>query len=334
MAGIYIWHFPDGTGYIGQTIREIEDRIEEEAKGAFSKKSSEYTRNLGVYIRKHGLKGVTFSIYEEDQNYGVDPKLLNLFQNTLLNSNNEPISAIDAAEILHILKSVDQNDGLCKLNTQMGGQRGIYNIRQSNGVILKSMLDKNSSPLEAYQLLSMSDVRQENITKYIEIFEDVVFTDRWDSFLSFAKNIKPDLQITNNLKLDWPTFVKDNVIKTLAVWTTVPNGTKSIQESLSLWIKEKMEVLFQFLPQYLNNYYHQNNKQFNSDAYRDFKWAGQNLYKAITDADSELSKSIRKQLHIEIGRYLTAGKYIYNNKTKHGSIFEQMIKNIEKIKKI
>jgi hypothetical protein len=129
----------------------------------------------------------------------VDKDLLEEFRNSMITANG-PLSALDAAEILHIMKGV-QLGTQGKFNTLMGGQSTIVKIRQANGQEIDSLLSRRSTPQEAYNRLAMAEIRQQDLNTYIDRFYNVLFTDEWKSFASFAQS-KKDIEILESSFFD------------------------------------------------------------------------------------------------------------------------------------
>jgi len=332
-SGIYIWVFPDGKGYIGQSIH-VAQRLSEEIVASFFSKSRTYNKLLSQEIRKNGLKEVLISI-QEGPTFGIPEKLFSSFKEAMIGK----LTDLDIAEILYILKSYDLNLKYESLNEQMGGQNSIIEIKQSNGIVIPSLLSRQSTPEEAYHRFAVADIRQENINKFLDKFYNAIFSNNWDDFWTFIQQQKKSINFLNPTmaKQSWPDFVNEHIIKRISIWATQGEEMKNVQSILTEWVIDKMTTICAFLPDYLN----QDKTSLNADARRDFDWASKNIYKELKDFDTDVSKEIRENLHKIIGSILTAGKYEYTGQTGRGglarylqkAIFSQIKNNINSIEK-
>jgi hypothetical protein len=130
---------------------------------------------LAELIRKIGLKNVQVRYFTPPL-FGVSQTLMSDFQKTFKvdSKGKKEISAINAAEILHILYYTRQ--GYKLFNTQMGGTDGTISVVQGNRVI-KKVFTKTMTPQEASQLFFSHQTTLESLTNLVQHFNKVVFTD-------------------------------------------------------------------------------------------------------------------------------------------------------------
>ena len=136
------------------------------------------------------------SIFTGD-NYGIPANLFNLFRAAMLTHDGSQLPDLDIAEILYILKATQTQSGYAALNAQMGGQNSIAQIRQSNGVIIPSLLSRSASPQDAYNRFAVADVRQANINAYMDKFYEAIFSNHWADYMSYINQQEREIPINN-----------------------------------------------------------------------------------------------------------------------------------------
>ena len=197
-------------------------------------------KELGELMRENGLKNTKVTIFNAPY-FGLPFDLLNDFkkaykQSGIKDSTNE-ITDLNAAEILHILRYSD-NPKL--LNRAMGGTAGSLSVIGPDGTISHKVLTTAMSPQKAREIFFSSFESVNRIRKFVDSFNEVVFTDQWKTF--YSKN-GGDVSDTN-ASMTYDELVDSLVenFKSIAYFSSGFRDTvvKSIKEKVKNWVESKV----------------------------------------------------------------------------------------------
>ena len=195
---------------------------------------------LGELMREKGLKNTKVTIFNAPY-FGLPFDLLTDFKKAYKqagtkDSTNE-ITDLNAAEILHILRYSD-NPKL--LNRAMGGTAGSLSVIGPDGTMSHKVLTTAMSPQKAREIFFSSFESVNRIRKFVDEFNNNVFTDEWKSFYSKNGGSPSD----TNAAMTYSKLV-DSLIEDFASIADFSSGLRntvieSIKEKVKNWVKSKV----------------------------------------------------------------------------------------------
>lgn len=260
----YIYHIQvDNKIYIGQSkAAKPGSRLEYRLKNPFSMTTDEDGNTiwsdkydvpeLGEIIRKIGLKNVQVRYFTPPL-FGVSQELMSDFQKTFKidTKGKETISALNAAEILHILYYTRQ--GYKLFNISMGGTDGTISVVQGDKIV-KKVFTKTMTPQEASQLFFSNITTLESLTNLVQHFNKIVFTDEWKNFYNqtlarHGKNTKWGAMTYAELVKEIQTTYAAQLIDLKKRSSLL----KSIRQMIEKWGVSKISAFYSYLEDFLTD---------------------------------------------------------------------------------